>query len=127
MLKAVNAALIALRDDATTRKLTQRRKPLWMLPAARGIGFFSFYAPPKKLGAVTFYLATFLDADGQRLSGEKNKSDKSENSDCGQSERLRQEGQRRSIPAASVATWAALRKISIRAYSWFNWLYTLNI
>jgi hypothetical protein len=24
-------------------------------------------------------------------------------------------------------TWVALRKISIRAYSWFNWLYPLNI
>jgi hypothetical protein len=37
---------------------------------ARGIAFFSFYAPPKKLGAATFYLGTFLDADGQRQSGE---------------------------------------------------------
>jgi hypothetical protein len=37
---------------------------------ARGIGFFSFYAPPAKLGASTFYLSTFLDAQGQRLSGE---------------------------------------------------------
>jgi hypothetical protein len=37
---------------------------------ARGIGFFSFYAPPVKLGAATFYLGTFLDAQGQRLRGE---------------------------------------------------------
>jgi hypothetical protein len=37
---------------------------------ARGIGFFSFYAPPAKLGASTFYLETFLDAKGQRLRGE---------------------------------------------------------
>jgi hypothetical protein len=37
---------------------------------ARGIAFFSFYAPPKKLGAATFYLGTFFDAGGQRLSGE---------------------------------------------------------
>jgi hypothetical protein len=37
---------------------------------ARGIGFFSFYAPPKKLGAATFYLGTFLDSQSQRLRGE---------------------------------------------------------
>ena len=37
---------------------------------ARGIGFFSFYAPPAKLGAATFYLSTFLDTQGQRLHGE---------------------------------------------------------
>jgi hypothetical protein len=37
---------------------------------ARGIGFFSFHAPPAKLGASTFYLDTFLDAQGQRLRGE---------------------------------------------------------
>jgi hypothetical protein len=37
---------------------------------ARGIGFFSFYAPPAKPGASTFYLDTFLDAHGQRLRGE---------------------------------------------------------
>lgn len=37
---------------------------------ARGIGFFSFYAPPAKLGAATFYLGTFLDSRGQRLRGE---------------------------------------------------------
>jgi hypothetical protein len=37
---------------------------------ARGIGFFSFYAPPAKLGTSTFYLSTFLDARGQRLRGE---------------------------------------------------------
>ena len=28
--------------------------------------------------------------------------------------------------AMAVIVWAALRKISIRAHSWFNWLYPLN-
>ncbi len=37
---------------------------------ARGIGFFSFYAPLAKPGASTFYLDTFLDAHGQGLRGE---------------------------------------------------------
>jgi hypothetical protein len=37
---------------------------------ARGIGFFSFYAPPAKPEASAFYLDTFLDANGQRLRGE---------------------------------------------------------
>ena len=37
---------------------------------ARGIGFFSFYAPPAKPEASSFYLSTFLDAHGQRLRGE---------------------------------------------------------
>jgi hypothetical protein len=37
---------------------------------ARGIGFFSFCAPPAKLDASTFDLDTFLDAHGQRLRGE---------------------------------------------------------
>jgi hypothetical protein len=37
---------------------------------ARGIGFFSFYAPPAKVDASAFYLDTFLDAQGQRLRGE---------------------------------------------------------
>jgi hypothetical protein len=38
---------------------------------ARGIGYFSFYAPPKKLGAATFYLGTFKDANGDFLHGEE--------------------------------------------------------
>jgi hypothetical protein len=38
---------------------------------ARGIGYFSFYAPPKKLGAATFYLGTFMDANGDLLRGEE--------------------------------------------------------
>lgn len=38
---------------------------------ARGIGFFSFYAPPKKLGAATFYVGTFKDANGDLLRGEE--------------------------------------------------------
>jgi hypothetical protein len=37
---------------------------------ARGTGYFSFYAPPAKLGAATFYLGALLDEQGQRLSGE---------------------------------------------------------
>jgi hypothetical protein len=37
---------------------------------ARGIGFFSFYAPPAKLDPSSLYLDTFLDAQGQRLRGE---------------------------------------------------------
>ena len=37
---------------------------------ARGIGFFSFDAPPVKLGDSAFYLDTFLDAQGQPLHGE---------------------------------------------------------
>jgi hypothetical protein len=36
---------------------------------ARGIAFFSFFCPPKSLGAGQFYLAEFLDANGQRLRG----------------------------------------------------------
>ncbi|MCP3413936.1 DUF1254 domain-containing protein [Bradyrhizobium brasilense] len=39
---------------------------------ARGIGYFSFYAPPKKLGAATFYVGTFKDAKGDLLRGEEN-------------------------------------------------------
>jgi hypothetical protein len=42
----------------------------WFDVDARGIGFFSFYAPPAKLGASTFYLDTFFDSQGQRLHGE---------------------------------------------------------
>jgi len=34
------------------------------------IGFFSFHAPPAKVSASTFYLDTFLDAQGQLLHGE---------------------------------------------------------
>jgi hypothetical protein len=37
---------------------------------ARGIGYFSFYAPPKKLGVATFYVGTFKDANGDLLRGE---------------------------------------------------------
>jgi len=37
---------------------------------ARGIGFFSFCAPPKKLGAATFYVGTFKDRDGELLRGD---------------------------------------------------------
>ncbi len=37
---------------------------------ARGIGFFSFNTPPAKLGAATFYLATYFDGQGAKLRGE---------------------------------------------------------
>jgi hypothetical protein len=37
---------------------------------ARGIGFFSFNTPPAKLGAATFYLATYVDGQGAKLRGE---------------------------------------------------------
>jgi hypothetical protein len=36
---------------------------------ARGIAFFSFFCPPKKLGTGQFYLVTFFDSKGQRLRG----------------------------------------------------------
>ena len=36
---------------------------------ARGIAFYSFFAPPQKLGAGQFYLAAYLDKAGQRLRG----------------------------------------------------------
>ena len=37
----------------------------------RGIGFYSFCVPPKKLGAGTYYVGTFIDSKGEMLSGEK--------------------------------------------------------
>ena len=36
---------------------------------ARGIAFYSFFAPPTKLGAGQSYLVTFVDAKGRRLHG----------------------------------------------------------
>jgi hypothetical protein len=36
---------------------------------ARGIAFYSFFAPPKRVGPGQFYLATFVDREGQRLRG----------------------------------------------------------
>ena len=36
---------------------------------ARGVAFFSFFCPPKKLGTGQFYLVTFFDGTGQRLRG----------------------------------------------------------
>ena len=36
---------------------------------ARGTGFYSFFCPPKKTGVGQSYLATFVDATGQRLHG----------------------------------------------------------
>ena len=38
---------------------------------ARGIGYFCWYAPPKKLGAATYYLGTLKDAKGDSLRGEE--------------------------------------------------------
>jgi hypothetical protein len=46
-------------------------RPGYLDVDARGIGYFSFYAPPKKLGAATFYLGTFKDASGDLLRGEE--------------------------------------------------------
>jgi hypothetical protein len=46
-------------------------QPNYLDVDARGIGYFSFYAPPKKLGAATFYLGTFMDAKGDLLRGEE--------------------------------------------------------
>ena len=37
---------------------------------ARGILYFSVCAPPKKLGAATFYVGTYMDGSSQRLRGE---------------------------------------------------------
>jgi hypothetical protein len=37
---------------------------------ARGIAFFSFNTPPAKLGAATFYLATYVDGQGAKLRGQ---------------------------------------------------------
>jgi hypothetical protein len=45
-------------------------RPNYLDVDARGIGYFSFYAPPKKLGAATFYVGTFRDANGDLLRGE---------------------------------------------------------
>jgi hypothetical protein len=39
---------------------------------ARGIAFFSFFCPPKKLGTGQFYLVTFFDGKAQRLRGGEN-------------------------------------------------------
>jgi hypothetical protein len=36
---------------------------------ARGIAFYSFFCPPKKLGAGQSYLVTLFDTTGQRLHG----------------------------------------------------------
>jgi hypothetical protein len=47
-------------------------RPNYLDVDARGIGYFSFYAPPKKLGEATFYLGTFKDAKGDVLRGEDN-------------------------------------------------------
>ena len=42
-------------------------RPSYLDVDARGIGYFSYYAPPKKLGEATFYLGTFKDAKGDLL------------------------------------------------------------
>jgi hypothetical protein len=47
-------------------------RPNYLDVDARGIGYFSYYAPPKKLGEATFYLGTFKDAKGDVLRGEDN-------------------------------------------------------
>lgn len=35
----------------------------------RGIAFSTFFVPPAKLGAGSFYLGAFFDSNGQRLNG----------------------------------------------------------
>jgi hypothetical protein len=46
-------------------------RPNYLDVDGRGIGYFSFYAPPKKLGAATFYVGTFKDAKGDLLRGKE--------------------------------------------------------
>jgi hypothetical protein len=78
---------------------------------ARGIAFFSFFCPPKKLGTGQFYLATFFDGKGQRLRG-------------GETYRLRVPGdvpvtQFWSVTVYDLATSALIRNVarpSIDAY-----------
>jgi len=45
-------------------------RPDYLDVDARGIGYFCWYAPPKNLGAATYYLAAFKDAKGDSLRGE---------------------------------------------------------
>ena len=47
------------------------QRPDYVDVEARGIGFFSFYAPPKKLGSATYYVGTFKDANDEFLRGEE--------------------------------------------------------
>jgi hypothetical protein len=47
-------------------------RPNYLDVDARGIGFFTWYAPPKHLGAATDYLATYKDAQGDLLRGGEN-------------------------------------------------------
>ena len=47
-------------------------RPNYLDVDARGLGYFTWYAPPKKLGAATDYLATYQDAQGNPLRGEEN-------------------------------------------------------
>jgi hypothetical protein len=47
-------------------------RPNYLDVDARGIGYFTWYAPPKKLGAATYYLAVYKDSKGDLLRGEEN-------------------------------------------------------
>ena len=47
------------------------QRPDYVDVEARGIGFFSFCAPPKKLGSATYYVGTFKDANDEFLRGEE--------------------------------------------------------
>ena len=47
-------------------------RPNYLDVDARGIGYFTWYAPPKKLGAATDYLATYKDSQDDLLRGEEN-------------------------------------------------------
>jgi hypothetical protein len=62
---AVPASPIAVETDFSFER------PNYLDVDGRGIGYFSFYAPPKKLGAATFYVGTFKDAKGDLLRGEE--------------------------------------------------------
>lgn len=46
-------------------------RPNYLDVDARGLTYFLAYAPPKKLGAATFYLGTYKDATGDLLRGEE--------------------------------------------------------
>jgi hypothetical protein len=47
-------------------------RPNFLDMDARGIGYFTWYAPPKNLGSATNYLATYKDAQGDLLRGGEN-------------------------------------------------------
>src|SRR5262249_6610545 len=46
-------------------------RPEYLDVDARGLGYFLFYAPPKRLGEATVYYGAFKDAAGDPLRGEE--------------------------------------------------------